>query len=340
MLDHTIEELLRKYINFSYGTANHGWNTVYCEVCGDGSRTKGPRGGWLFDDGGNTAFYHCFNCGCNENFALNREHKFSKGMSGVLDSFGIPKREYLALSFAKSNPNTQKKSPVRSVTYLELPDHFVPLHDCATEQAKLVKKYIKTNYGLSTKSFSFYFATGITNSSESKVKVEAKQLAGRLIIPYFKSGKVIYYQARDVTGTSKLKYISPSVPKNNILFNIDQLWRITDAPLYIVEGAMDAIHLSGVSTLGNELTSTQRELLLSSNRKKILVPDFNGDSAKLCHQCIDIGVDIAFPNYRKNAKDVSEAVVRYGKLYVAYDIVNNVKSAMEAKMLLNYMNVS
>ena len=76
MIDYSVEDLARKYVNFRHGISN-GWNMTYCEVCGDGSRTKGPRGGWLFTDGGETCFYHCFNCGNKENFSTKREHAFS-----------------------------------------------------------------------------------------------------------------------------------------------------------------------------------------------------------------------------------------------------------------------
>lgn len=340
MINYNVEDLVRRYVNFRHGVASQGWNTVFCEVCGDGSRTKGPRGGWLFTDGGDTCFYHCFNCGVNENFSTNREHPFSKNMRNVFDRFGVPQTEYNALTIVKRKPTakTNEDRPKIVHTYLDMPDYFIPLKDCTTDDAKEAKKFIRTEYGLSTKDYSFYFATGITKSTEMKERAEAKRLAGRLIIPYFKNGKLIYYQARDVTKDSKIKYISPSVPKSNILFNIDQLYRSTKDPLYVVEGAPDAIHLNGVATLGNELSSKQKELLSSSNRRKILVPDFKGDSNKLAEEFVECGWEISLPSYRNKCKDVSEAVVTYGKLYTAYDIVNNIKSSKEAGMLLTYMN--
>ena len=103
MIDTNIEDIVRKYVNFRHGVSGAGWNTVYCEVCGDGSRTKGPRGGWIFSDAGQTAFYHCFNCGCNENASTNRDIVFSSGMRDVLDKFGIPSTDYNALLLQKNN---------------------------------------------------------------------------------------------------------------------------------------------------------------------------------------------------------------------------------------------
>lgn len=345
MIDYNIEDLVRQYVTFRHGIASQGWNVTYCEYCGDGSRTKGPRGGWMFTDGGETAFYHCFNCGCNESFSTQREYPFSKNMPKVFDSFGIPSKDINAI-LLKSKSKAIKagkldQSP-KTVTHkkLEIPDHFVFLKDCSDDGAKLAKKFLSKNYGLTTKHYSFMYGSGVTSSTDPKIKSQAKYLAGRLIIPYFKSGQMIYYQARDVTENSKLKYISPEIPKSSILFNIDMLYLSTDMPLYVTEGALDAIHLNGIAVLGNEISSTQRDMLKSSKRRKILVPDFNGDSARLCEQFIENGWDVSFPEYRSSCKDVSEAVVKYGKLYTAKDIVENIKNSKEAKMLLAFMNLS
>lgn len=338
MIDFNIEDLVRKYVNFRHGVANQGWNLVFCEYCGDGKRTKGPRGGWLFSDGGDTCVYHCFNCGCKESFSTNRDYPFSKEMRAVLDSFGIPSLEYNALLYVKSKDVKKKERPKHlNHTVLDIPDHFRLISEMETEDGKAYKSFLRTEYNLSTKHYSFYGATGETSSTDKKIISEAKSLKGRLVVPYFKNGKLIYYQARDITNLGKLKYLSPDIPKNNILFNIDQLHRSTTDPLYVVEGAFDAIHLNGIATLGNELSSAQKELFSGSNRRKILVPDFKGDSNKLIEDFIDAGWEISFPDYRSKCKDVCEAVVKYGKLYTAFDIVNNIKTADEANMLLAFL---
>lgn len=342
MFNSNIENIVRRYVNFRHGVGGRGWNIVFCEVCGDGSRTKGPRGGWMFTDAGQTVFYHCFNCGCNVNFSLNRDKPYSKGMREAFESFGIPLSEINAAILAhkdkKPSTDTKQNKPA-STPILPIPDHFSLLKDASDDGAKLAKKFLKDKYCLSTKDYSFYYATGITKSSSPKENAIAKSLAGRLIIPYFRNGSLIYYQARDVTDTSKLKYISPDIPKASIIFNYDQLYRNTSEPLYVTEGAMDAIHVNGVAVMGNELSSSQKRILADSKREKILIPDFNGDSSKLCEQFIRLGWSVSFPNYRTSTKDVSAAVCKYGKLYTAYDIVTNIKTSNEASVLFKYMNV-
>ena len=61
-----IEDVVRGHVAFTGRVSSKGWSSTYCEVCGDGKRTQGPRGGWLFVD--EIAFYNCFNCGVEGNF--------------------------------------------------------------------------------------------------------------------------------------------------------------------------------------------------------------------------------------------------------------------------------
>lgn len=333
-----IEDVVRRHVNFSHGIAGGGWNVVFCEVCGDGSRKKGPRGGWSFIDAGCTAFYHCFNCGINESFSTNREHPYSKRMVDVFNSFDIPQNECAAVILANTHGTKRiiKAPAITQHTILEMPDHFIQISD--SPKIADFRKFLKTEYNLRTTDYSFFVGTGETKSSDMVDKAIARSMAGRLIIPYYKNSNMIYYQARDITNTHKLKYISPTMPKNNILFNIDQLQRYTTDNLFVVEGAMDAIHLNGVSTLGNELTSVQIQLLKSSSRNKVLVPDFKGDSNRLIEQFIDNGWDVAFPTYRSRCKDVSEAVIKYGKLYTVHDIVTNIQPPKLAELGLRLLH--
>lgn len=331
----TIEDIIRKYVNFNHGVSGGGWNVVYCEVCGDGSRKKGPRGGFSFIDNGNTAFYHCFNCGCNENFSSLREVKFSKNMKHVLESFGIPKNEYnvLLLDFDKSK-KSKIKSHISEYTTIEIPKYFTSLKTSNSELASAVKKYIKINYNLSAVDYSFY----IVEESSFMDNKEISQFKNRVIIPFFKNGKMIYYQARDITGKAKNKYLSPNLKKSNILFNIDQLYRNTSNPLFVVEGPFDAIHVGGVATLANELSSQQIQLLKNSRREKVLIPDFGGDSNKMLEQFIDNNWKLSVPSYGKQCKDISSAVLKYGKLFTCYDIGKNVYDGDSGEIMFNMLN--
>lgn len=334
-----IEDVIRSHIHFRHGIAAEGWNTVYCEVCGDGSRTKGPRGGWLFSDGGSTAAYHCFNCGEKCSISTERQYPLSKTAPKVLRAFGIEKNAYgmLLLQNRKNDSSVPVAKPSKAFLHAEIPipDYFYSLGQAPSTNplASAANLFLKKKYGLSKTDYSFYLSSG--TSKEPLLNSAAKSMVNRIIVPYFKSGKMIYYQGRDITGKSKLKYIGPDTSRSNILFGIDGIFVNTADPIYVVESAFDAIHLGGVSTMQNAITTEQIEILEKSPRRKIIVPDFNGDSYKLAETAIRIGWDISIPNYNNSCDDVSAAVLNYGRLYTFYDIHNNVTSGLQAEIALN-----
>lgn len=338
MLDKNISDLVTSYINFNYGLNSKGWSRCYCEVCGDGSRKKGPRGGWAFD--GDMAFYHCFNCGIDANFDPNRDHPFSKDMRAVLDGFGIPKTEYNAIAYAnkmKADKGDSKKPEHKPVIvqYHEIPDHFYPLDEAplTNQMAAQARKFLREKYNLNQDAYPFYLSTGkVGKDDDIRISAHVKALAGRIIIPFFKNGRLIYYQARSMEPNPAKKYLNMEVPKTSIIFNMDQLHRNYDRPLYVFEGAFDAMHVNGVAVMENSMTQNQIELLNRSPRQKIIVPDRKGDSKKLVQQGLDLGWGVAIPEIGKECKDICEGILKYGKLHVLNSLVKKTYTGQEARL--------
>ena len=84
--------------------------------------------------------------------------------------------------------------------------------------------------------------------------VRSGRLRRRLIIPSFDSeGNLNYYCAREIGGTSRMKYINAPVPKVDIIFNEFMIdW---SKPVTLVEGPMDVIEAgsNAVCLLGSHL---------------------------------------------------------------------------------------
>lgn len=342
MLDKSISDLVSSYINFNYGLNSKGWSRCYCEVCGDGARKKGPRGGWAFD--GDMAFYHCFNCGIDANFDPNRDHPFSKEMRRVLDAFGIPQKEYNAIAFANklTNRGADAKKPEHkhlAIQYHEIPDHFYPLVDAPLTNvvANEARKFLREKYALTQNDYPFYLSTGKSTDDDIRNVAHVKGLAGRIIIPFFKNGKMIYYQGRALDSKAAKKYLNMEVPKTNIIFNVDQLYRNMDRPLYIFEGAFDAMHVNGVAVLENNVTSNQIELLNKSPRQKIVVPDRKSDSKKLVNIAIEQGWGVAIPEIGSGCKDLCEGIVKFGKLHVLNSLVKKTYVGPEARLRASFI---
>lgn len=337
----TIEDIIREQLVFQTNK-NSGWNVLYCEVCGDGSRTQGPRAGWKFED--NKAMFNCFNCGISGSFDPDREYAFSKEMKKILNSFGIPIKDVELLTVDKFLKNESYSIPKKlqlSLKTFDIPDYFYKLSEASENNliARTAKKFLQEKKAINYESYPFYLSTGITKSNDVREQAIAKTLVNRLIIPAFKNSKIIYYEARSLGEQSK-KYINLDIPKSNIIYGYDKLFINYEKPLYICEGFFDSFHLDGIAVLGNKLSNAQIDLISRSPRKKIIVPDkkfnktTNDNGRKLAEQAIELGWSIALPDIG-NCKDITEAIVKYGKLHVLNSINTNIFEGFEADVCLN-----
>lgn len=338
MLEKTLFDLINTYIVFPHGIFLDGWSRCYCEVCGDGQRKKGPRGGWKFE--GDFVTYNCFNCGVKGNFSPDREFPLSKDMPKILDSFGIPKKEYLSAAYInKLDPNkkdSDHKTPERKffpLKFFDIPSHFYLLEDADLDNtiANDAKKKLINDYSLTSSSYPFYLSTGIAGSGENKT--HTKNLTNRIIIPYFKNGRMIYYQARTIDDVTSPKYLNMDIPKTNIIFNMDALYQNIDRPLYVFEGVFDALHVGGVAVMENNLTSNQIEILNKSPRQKVIVPDRGGDSNKLVEIGLEQGWGIALPEIGTGNKDLCEGIAKFGKLFIIHSLVQKTYYGREARLM-------
>ena len=340
MIDHTIEDIVRSYIPFA-NRSNQGWSVVFCEVCGDGSRTQGPRGGWLFQN--DKAFYNCFNCSVHGSFDPDREYAYSREMRNILKAFSIP--------LAETDPLTQKKflegrsaaKPVKraiAIPTIDMPDYFYPLIAAEPTNSILHKavRFLDTK-GIDFLSYPFYLSSGKSTAGVAENAI-AKSLTNRLIIPAFRGEKMIYYIARSFQEDAKKRYLNPPVPKNSVIYGMDKLFIDLEKPLFVTDGFFDAHHLDGVATLGNVLSTAQIDILNKSPRRKVIIPDkklkfHNKDDGKMmAKQALDLGWHISLPEYG-NCKDVTASIVKYGKMFVMNSINKNIVDGFAGNVALS-----
>lgn len=331
----TIEDIIRSHVPFMHGVTSKGWHRVYCEVCGDGSRTKGPRGGWNFVD--TACFYNCFNCGVEGSYDPAREHPMSKDMYKVFQAFGIPANEYKILEL-RHNPD--KKVVVKkkvTLPKLDIPDYFKPLaeFDPDDEYANSARKFLWDKHRITDKDYTFYLSTGKTTSPSKDDQYWAKYLRTRIIIPAFYKGRMIYWQARIFIGEDANKYVSAPNVQNSyaVMYGMDNIYTSPDKPLYITEGFFDAWHLGGVAVMTNTMKHAKLEILSRTTRPKIVVPDLNEDGYNLASQAVSQGWGVSIPDIYP-AVDISQAITMFGKLYVLKTIVKNTHYRYKAEVML------
>jgi DNA primase len=98
--------------------------------------------------------------------------------------------------------------------------------------------------------------------------------------------------------------------------------------------------IDGVAILSNECNEVQADIIDTLNREVILVPDADRAGSRLITNAIDYGWTVSFPVWLETCKDVNEAVVKYGALFVLRTILDaretgRLKIELKRKKLYN-----
>lgn len=326
-MDTTLEQVIRRYIPLPSRTNATGWYPVLCRVCNDHGK-KGPRGGFKFDN--DTVGYHCFNCGHKALYDPPNQERFPNNMEVVLRAFGVPDNEWkqFYLTFLQHRDDPKHRDQVKSydINPITLPKYFVPLASSDDEIAPFMRDYLLERRGIQYQDYPFYHSV-ITDDPGSK------KWYGRVIIPIYKGKDPVFYIGRDITDSLKKKYETPSIAKHNLVTGFDRLLEHTDDPLYVVEGWFDAYHINGVAVLQNAMTEGQQYWLNWSKRTKVVIPDRFGDGKRLGEQAINNGWSISTPDIG-DCKDINEAIMKYGALYVKMSLREHTYTGYQAKVRL------
>lgn len=319
----SLETIIKRYIKLPSHSSGTGWYPVLCKVCNDSGR-KGSRAGFKFD--AVKVAYHCFNCGHSTVFDPETHKNMPEKMVQVLTDFNVPEDEWKAvlltnLTKRDKDGNTKiqnRSSPTQSVepAVIPLPPHFYLLSSASPNDqwAQLACAYLDTERGVDPKSYNFML-------SHPNGDPEVDKWSKRVIIPIFKENQLIFYVGRDLTGKLTQKYLSPSYSKEKVLYGFEELFRQTEEPLYIVEGWFDAFAINGVAILGNEISEAHATWLNRSQRRKVYIPDRLGDGWVAAERALELGWDVSTPEIG-DCKDISAAVLKYGRMYVVKSIAD------------------
>lgn len=94
------------------------------------------------------------------------------------------------------------------------------------------------------------------------------ECANRMIIPIFFGGKLVSYQAADMTGKADLKYKTAKGNVNEFLYGYDHIQK----RMIITEGVFDKWRTGdeAVATFGTHLTQTQEQLILDKKLEELI----------------------------------------------------------------------
>ena len=303
-----------------------GWTSFNAPCCvhnGESADTRG-RGGLTANADGSVS-YHCFNCNFKASFQPGRHltFKFRKLLRWLgADENDIKRLVIEAIRIRELvNPEEVKLEQEEKIEFKvrTLPEGAVSFQQMMTfhvlDDFQNVPPLLNSavDYTNSRKMnydrYDFYW----TDSTEHS-------LHQRVIIPMIWEGNIIGYTSRAFVDGVKPKYYSNYEP--NFVFNINN--QLRDSKFVIVcEGPFDAMSVDGVAIMSNECSETQADIIESLGKEVIVVADRDRAGARLLQNAMDYGWSASFPVWQETCKDINEAVVKYGKLFVLKAIIDS-----------------
>ena len=317
-----LESLIRDHIHFR--PISTGWEVGKCQMCNDYKE----RAGIKYDSG--EIAYNCWNCGTSARYT-EFSGKISNKFTKILASYGIDVDEINAIvnSSFFTEDQEQKTITLSSLTKpnldtptIKLPKASLRLGstlDFLDYQEKIAKYLVDRKVDLLK--YAFFFSI-------------EDRFIDRVIIPFYRNGKLIYWQARSIDKNEKKRHDNAPVSREAIMFNYDKVFTVSSTPLVVCEGVFDAMMLDGIAILGSKLTAAKIEILKQSRRKLVFIIDKDENGKHLAEEVLSHGWEICFTP--EGSHDLNDSVQKYGFSESArYIAENKTKNKDIAKMLIN-----
>ncbi len=316
-----LEDLIREKMPFT-SPDSRGFYSHRCQVCNDYK----VRAGFKFDGG--VVGFNCWNCGSTGRYE-EFSGKISNKMRRILNAYDISDNEIndvINSAFFSEKKQEEKitlsslKKVNTSTPTIKLPEKSFRL-GCA-EHLDLQQPIVDYLVGRKIDILKYPFFFSLQERFKNKV-----------IIPFYRSGKLIYWQARSIIPGEKSRYDNAPVGRDAVMFNIDEINHFSKLPLFVVEGVFDAMTLHGVATLGSQLSEAKLELLSKSPRRLIFVIDKDKNGAHVAEKVLERGWEIAFAP--DGAEDINKSAQRFGLIWTINEVMKSVVSkGDEAELMI------
>lgn len=305
----TLADIIREKVYLG-STNSRGFNPVKCQVCSDYQE----RGAFKFD--GDTTGYACWNCGAKFKYEEG-SGRLSKNARDILRHFGIERSDlsdirsamFAGIKKEEADISLEAMKKVKLFTpEIALPEHSFPIGHPDHEEAQLPLAEYLTSRRIDPIRCHAYFSLD-------------RRYLRRVIIPYLRDGKVIYWQARTIDPGVKPRYLNSPISRDAVIYGYDELFTWRETPLFVTEGVFDAISLSGICILGSSLNAAKLEVLKRCRRRLIFVIDRDRTGEGLGKAALENGWEITFVDER--VADANQSVQQFGLPYTIYTLLKN-----------------
>jgi hypothetical protein len=285
-----------------------GWVSFNCPMCvvnGQSRPDTKRRGGIIFSPDGGVS-YHCFNC----NFKTGWMPGWSLGfkLRKLLRQLGFDEAEIQRLALELLSQADLEQLVKREPELQWRPDwpSLDPGFDMRPVEDPVKLKYLEERQLLD---LAVWLETDYDYANLNK----------RIILPYVYNDKLIGYLARYVGElpfkTSKYIRKAPA----DFVFGLDH-HKAQRQYVIVSEGEFDALFTGGVSVGSNSISERQIQLIEELNIEPIVIPDRDQAGRQLVERAAEYGWSVSFPEW-EDCKDVADAVLRYGRLFAVYSIL-------------------
>lgn len=288
-----------------------GKPTYICPLCGNGTGSTGD--GMTIDPHGDGTQFKCWKCGFYGDIVdlYQQQHNCSVGeaFTALYDRFGISvendRIEWPQTN--ESNPQRVNTPPAQEKPAEGLTE--------ATEGKPDFMEYYKSCRGCITAPAAREYLSfrGLSDETAARYWLGYDPATGYLIIPAASS----FYIARNTDPTAKIRYKNPAGVSIE-LFNARALYNDAARPVFITEGAIDALSIieAGGEAVALNSTSNTRKLLDKIRAQR------TRSTLILCLDNDDAG--------RKANTELAEGLRELNIAYVTADIVGQHKDPNEA----------
>lgn len=327
----TIQDFVKSVLPAKRKSSPSGWISFNAPCCVHNGETQDTRGrGGLTTNQDGSVSYHCFNCNFKASYQPGRHltYKFRK----LLSWFGVEANEIKRLVIEAIRikdlvtPEEIKEEEQEKIEFIAkpLPKNSKKFKELDTAHPALEYVYDRK---IDLEEYDFY----ITDE-------ESYNLHKRVIIPCYWQNKQIGYIGRAIDPKVKPKYWNQF--GSGYVFNVnkqDSDWKF----VIVCEGPFDAMAIDGVAVMHNEINEQQADIIDSLGREVIVIADQDRAGSKLLKDAQEYGWSTSFPVWQETCKDINEAVIKYGKLFVLKSIIdaketNKLKIEIMRKKMYNY----
>lgn len=285
-----------------------GWVSFNCPMCAVNGQARPDtkrRGGLLYNPDGAVS-YHCFNCQFKTSWSPGRTLSFK--MRKLLKQLNFDEAEIQRL-----NLELLSQADIETLTRREPEPTWTPNwpdFDFGFD-VRPVTDIVKIDYLQSRQ------------IHDLAVWLETDEgyagLNNRVILPFTYENRIVGFQSRYVGEVpAKLAKYYKKSPADYV-YGLDSQ-RDTRQYVIVTEGEFDALLTGGLAVGSNNISDRQIQLIEDLNIEPILLPDADRPGRELVERAADYGWSVSFPDW-EGCKDASDAVMKYGRLFTVYSIL-------------------